>query len=415
MRSFPISLCMFSIVFSNLTLLNAQDTSQSLIKLENAVSKPKKTFESFTGKISKSKVRIRLTPAYDGVIIREATPGEMVIVLDENEDFYAIKPPAEFKAYVYRTFVLDNAIEGNHVNIRLQPNLEAPVVAQLNSGDVVEGSIDLNNNKWLKINLPENARFYVAKEYVEKIGPADLLDRLVTKKEKALQLLQTNESVSKAEMQKPFDQMNIDGIKNNYNHLILDYPEFPEIAAKAKELLLKLQETYADKKLEYVNTHPTFVQAQSNQKLSDELRAHKTKINILEQQIENQRQQSFVGSSANKKAQVPLNISSWIPVEENYFAAWAQNANHSSLNDFYEEQKKEASHLKGIIEPYKHSVNNKPGDFVFLHPATKVPVAFIYSTHVNLQDYVGHEVSMVLSPRPNNHFALPAFYVLSIE
>jgi len=42
-------------------------------------------------------------------------------------------------------------------------------------------------------------------------------------------------------------------------------------------------------------------------------------------------------------------------------------------------------------------------------------VAYLYSTQVNLEDFVGKRVTLLVSPRPNNNFAFPAYYVFEVE
>lgn len=381
-------------------------------------------FQPFTGKIIKNKVRLRLQSAYDAPVIRELNHRDLVVVLGETEDFYAIQPPDDFRAYVFRTYVLDNVIEGSHVNVRLKPELDAPVVVQLNSGDRVEGSVNPANNKWLEIKLPPTVRFYIAKEYVEKAGDAGLKARLDKKHEEVYQLLHTTEAVSKAEMQKPFGQMNIEGIKANYQHIVFDYPEFPEAGLKAKEALDSLQEAYTNKKLAYLENQSRASSStlEVNKKLSSEIQAQKNKINQLEQQIEKNRQFSIAAqpiinasSTVNKPVQIPINMSAWIPIEENLFNVWSQQKGNHNPKDFYEEQKQQSFVLRGIVDPYTRPVKNKPGDYLLLSTANKLPIAFLYSTHINLQDYIGHEVSIVVSPRNNNNFAFPAYFVLTLE
>lgn len=378
-------------------------------------------FEAFTGKITKNKVRMRLQPTYDGSVIQELKRNDLVIILGETEDFYAVQPPPDTRAYVFRTYILDNMIEGNRVNVRLKPDLESPVVAQLNSGDRVEGSIDPSNNKWFEIKLPPSARFYIAKDYVEKAGDVGLLARLQKKQEEVYRLLKATESVSQAEMQKPFDQIHIDGIKANYQRIISDYPEFPEAGAQAKELLALLQEGYTVKRLAYLeaqaqNSSSTL---EANKKLAEELQAHKLKLANLEKQAEKSRQfnTAAAATAADKKSsQLPVNMSTWIPTEESLFSTWAQEqGNNPSPADFYENQKEEAFILKGVIDPYTRLVKNKPGDYMLINSVSKLPIAYLYSTHVNLQDYVGHEVSLLVTPRPNNSYAFPAYFVLSLE
>lgn len=374
--------------------------------------------DPFTGKISKNKVRIRLQPSFDASVLKELNLNDLVVVDGESEDFYAIQPPADVKAYVFRTFVLDNVIEGSRVNARLKPDLDAPVVAQLNSGDRVEGVIHSGNNKWMEIKLPSKTRFYVAKEYVTKAGDAGLKARLEKKQEEAFQLINTTEGLAKAEMQKPFEQINIDMIKGNYQRLMKDFPEFPEVAGKAKEALTVVMDTYTTKKLAYLEnqTRTSAGTVEANKKLSVELQNQKSKVNELERQLEQNRQTVAVQSYGPPKTdQLPVNMSTWQPVEDSLMAAWSQQTGKHGARDFYEDQKKQAFILKGIVDPYTRPVKNKPGDFMLLNTSSKLPVAFLYSTLVNLQDYVGHEVTVLVVPRANNHFAFPAYIVLQLE
>ena len=95
------------------------------------------TIAPFTGKIKGSKVRVRLEAGVDSPVLHELNSGDMVVVTGEQNDFYAIRPPKGVKAFVYRTYIIDDVVEGNRVNIRAEPSLEAPVLAQLNKGDKI--------------------------------------------------------------------------------------------------------------------------------------------------------------------------------------------------------------------------------------------------------------------------------------
>jgi uncharacterized protein YgiM (DUF1202 family) len=387
-------------------------------------SKPQK-FEPFTGKVVKNKVRLRLQPTFDGHVLKELHRDDMIVVLGETDDFYAVQPPQGTKAYIFRTYVLDNVVEGTRVNVRLKPDLESPIVAQLNSGDRVEGSIDANNNKWMEINLPPTTRFYVAKDYIEKIGDVGLMNRLEKRREEVSHLLNTTKSISDTELLKPFEKMNIDGIVANYQKIIHDYPEFPEVGARAKSLLSALQEAYNNKKIAYLEEQK--IQAakkleEKNKKLAEELKAQKEKVTQLEKQI--QKEKSTIASveasrsplppMPPKPTKLPTNMSNWLPVEEALYRDWSMQ-NRGDQNAFYQSQKESAFILKGIVEVYNRPVKNRPGDYMLVNSASKLPVAFLYSTHVNLQDFVGHEVTILVSPRPNHNYAFPAYFVLSIE
>lgn len=429
MRKAPPSLLTVLSLLLPLSSLTAEGKAEapaihSTSTAEKASSKTS-AYEAFTGKITKNKVRLRLQPAYDGHVLREFQRNDMVVVLGETEDFYAIQPPADAKGYVFRTYILDNIVEGTRVNVRLKPDLDAPVIAQLNSGDHVEGIISSSNNKWLEIKLPPSTRYYIAKEYIEKIGDAGLMARQEKRKEDVYNLLSNTESISRLEMAKPFDQINLDGIKSNYQHIIHDYTDFPEAATKAKELLVSLQEAYIAKKLVFLESqaHRSSIALEAkNKQLAEELNAHKTKLATLEQKIEKEKQETTVTNSTpalvqpvKKPTQLPINMSIWLPMEERLFAEWVEQTGKNNPNMFYEEQMKNSFVLKGVVDPYTRPVKNKPGDYMLINSSSKLPIAFLYSTQVNLQDFIGHEVSIRVAPRPNNNYAFPAYFVLSLE
>ena len=94
----------------------------------------------------------------------------------------------------------------------------------------------------------------------------------------------------------------------------------------------------------------------------------------------------------------------------------AQHLNeYNTKSDFYAEEKLQAVALKGMIEAYEKPIKNKPGDYVLINTFTNLPIAYLYSTSVNLQEHVGQEVTLIAAPRSNHHFAYPAYFVLSVE
>jgi Bacterial SH3 domain len=426
MKKIPPSLSALSIFFSCLCIsLQAQTENEISNKFEThsaplGVAK----ITPFTGKITKNRVRLRLQPNYEGPVLRELTRNDYVVVTGETDDFYAVQSPNDIRGYVFRSYVLDNVVEGDRVNIRLKPEREAIIVSQLKAGDRVEGKIASTNNKWLEIKLPNMIRFYIAKEYVENVGDAGFKDRLDRKRDAAYDLLNTTEVMSQAELRKPFDQMSITGIKANYQHLINDYTEFPEAINKAKDALAAVQEAYTAKKVAYLEAKSlaSNTTLEANKKLSAELIAQKTKISNLEKEIEQQREIAAAVpphvqalSSPQKMTHIPINVASWVPVEERLIHEWAQQTGRHDPQEFYDGQIDQGFILRGLIDPYTRPIKNKPGDFMLLNTASKLPIAFLYSTHINLQDYVGHEVSVLVSPRENNNFAFPAYFVLTLE
>lgn len=386
MRKFPIALGALSIF----TLTFASMPGDELDKTGNAL--PKITvspFNAFTGKVSKSKVRLRTGSSLDSAIVRELSKGELLIVIGEADDFYAVQPPPDIKGYVFRTFVLDNKIEGNRVNIRLNPNTEAPVIAQMNSGEPVEGMISSLNSKWLEIAPPPATRMYVAKEFVQKVGDQHFMAKIAKRRDEVNDLLQSNYSISQQEMQKPFDQIHLDGIIANYQKIIQEYSDFSDQATRAKELLEELNDNYLHKKVAY-----------------------------LESKAENPGVKSIAAENPQIVVLPPTDAQArliyWEPYEQSIYAEWSKE-HPGTVEDYYAEQKKNSLSLHGIVEPYSRKIKNKPGDYVLTDPQSQLPIAFLYSTKINLNDKVGQFVTVDVSERPNYHFAYPAYFVLSLE
>lgn len=111
---------------------------------------------------------------------------------------------------------------------------------------------------------------------------------------------------------------------------------------------------------------------------------------------------------------MPESMTVWIPREQHLFNTWHIEHPQEDITAFYAAEALQAITLKGIIQPYTRTVQNKPGNFILIHPTENYPVAFLYSTQVDLQPHIGNTLSLLAVPRPNYHFAFPAFFILSI-
>jgi len=347
----------------------------------------------FTGKVIGKNVRLRTHPDLEGYVVKELEKNELLVILEEKGDFYAVEPSSDSKAYIFRSFVLDNVVEGNRVNVRLFPDLEAPIIGHLNAGKRIDGKICEKNNKWLEINTPAETRFYVAKEFIEYAGGPEL--KAVADKRKATvsQLLESTTLLTQAELRKPFEEIGKDRIVKNYQMIINDYKDFPEMTEKAKEALLSFNEKYLERKIAYLEARAS----------------HSAPAAISEEMLslsDEERSIRIVDSLTDR-------MKVWEPIEESLYLAWAAMHRAKTMDDFYADQKLKSVTISGILEAYADPVHNKPGDFVIKE--RDVPVAYVYSTHIDLHSLVGKRVSLVATERPNNSFAFPAFYVLDSE
>ena len=356
-------------------------------------------YHSFTGQISKNKVRMRLQPSLESPILRELNKGDLLLVSNEMEDFYAVQAPNDLKGYIFRTYVLDNVVEGNKVNVRLEPNVDAPIIAQLNSGDKVEGSVSPLNSKWLEINVPNNVYFYVAKDYVSNVGDSQYIHKLETRKNKASSLLADAKEQAYFELSKNYESMNLDNALYSLNQIVQGYQDLPEKVQEAKEVIQHIQDDYLKKKIAYLEN--------VNHVGTKEQKVNPSK-NVQEV---NDRGNQFIKSSSSMSGAMSL----WVPAENNYYENWLKNNPNKTEDEFYNLQKENAIVIKGVVEPYQRVVKNRPGDYMLMQQDTNAPIAYLYSTKVNLEKFVGKKVSLQVAERPNHAFAFPAYFVLSAE
>lgn len=363
--------------------------------------------DAFTGKVTGNHVRMRLHPSLDGTVIDELDKEDLVVVAGESDEFFAVQPPKYIKAYIYRTYVVDGVVEGNRVNIRLDPHLDAPVIGQLEQGTKVDGEISRVNSKWYEINLPENIYFYISKHFIERVGGPELMAKQEARKEEVAHLLSTSIEIANAEMKKPFPQINLEGVYSNLNKITQEYNEYSEQVEKAHKILALLQDDYLKMKVAYLESQ-TREDAQGLKARNSQLLSQ---MNELEKKLEttHKRQTTNVGGLPTAK------MGQWIPVEEKIYLSWSEENQGRSRSDFEKEQLEDSVLLRGVVETYDRPVRNKPGDFLLINKANELPIAFLYSTEENLQQYVGQEVTVRATLRPNHHFAYPAYYVISVE
>lgn len=375
-------------------------------------------FKAFTGKVIGNRVRMRVAPTIESQVVRETAPGEMFAVVGEEKGFYVVQPSRASHGYVFRTFVLDGIVEGDRVNIRMSPDQEAPIIGRLNSGEKVNASVCEANNKWLEIQLPKSVHFYIAKEFIEHAGEVDMIAQVETRQDQAYHVLGSAFHAAQAEIQKPFDEIAIENVHNKFSTLIQTYSDMPDIVTKAKEAENAIEEAYIQKKIAFLESKADRTVASRDleagqlQKLSQlgaQLRdgAKKESAGEIGKAASNVLGHSLISGEMTDKMMV------WNSLEESLYHLWAVTNEGKTIYDFYEEESVNATVLTGIVEPFNKPVKNRPGDYILR--SENMPVGFLYSTRVNLHELVGKKVTLATAPRPNNNFAFPAYFVLSVE
>ena len=230
--------------------LNAKKAEMQNASSANSAEN-QESFQPFTGKVCAHRVRLRVQPHLEAHIIKELNSGDLFAIVGEKEEYYVVNAPKNMKGYVFRTFILEDIVEGARVNVRLQPDTEAPIISQLNSGDRIKGVQSEQNNKWLEIDAPASTRFYIAKEYIEKIGPLDVLEKYENKRNEGMKLLNTALLLGQSELRKPFEEIDLNTITKQFDKLNA-YNEITEIRNQVKEMLSFIQETYIQKKIAFL-------------------------------------------------------------------------------------------------------------------------------------------------------------------
>jgi len=395
------SMCVFGCV-------DAAPSNPAKVQAPAQSAKKTETFKSFTGKVLANKVRLRAKPDLDGHIIRQVGKNDLLLIVAEEGDFYAVQPPLDTKAYVFRSYVLDNVVEANRVNVRLEPHVDAPIIGQLQGGEKIDGQICAMNHKWLEIAPPQTTKFYVSKEFISEVGGPDYLSMMAKRKAQAEESLSKAFFAAEVECKKAYEEMSILEPTEQFQAIVRNFSDFPEVSKQAREGLALLKDTYLQKKIAFLESKAELSSAAKEELLAK----HKTESQEL---FADAATEPSAGGWGRRAIARELNdqMRKWDAVEESLFLSWSAFHTNRSLEDFYAEQKANASVIFGTIETYGHPVKNKPGDFILRGDSS--PLAYLYSTRVNLSACVGKKVSLLVSPRPNHHFAFPAYYVLSIE
>lgn len=364
-------------------------------------------FKPFTGKLVAGKVRIRAKADLDSPIVRQMNKNDLLLVVGEEGDFYAVEPLKDTKAYVFRSYVLDDVIEANRVNVRLEPHVDAPIIGQLQAGDKINGTICAMNHKWLEIVPPKGTRFFVAKEFVGQAGGPELLANMEKRKSQVEELIASAYLNAETECKKNYEEMSPQQAIEQFQTILRSYTDFPEAVAHAKEGMALLKETYLNKKIAYLESKAE-LSTTAKQELIAKHKAENTEL-FADGSVK------LDSSLWSKRSSQKKELSGfWDTLEESLFLSWTAFHSGKTFDDYYSEQKANASVLTGTIERYTYDVKNKPGDFI-LRGTEDAPIAYLYSTQVDLEKYAGKTVTLLASPRPNNHFAFPAYYVFSVE
>ncbi len=337
---------MLSRVACLLVLTAAIHAAPTPAKTESA---PKSTFKSFTGKLTNNKVRIRAKADLESPIIRQMSKNDHLLIIGEEGEFFAIEPLKDTKAYVFRSYILDNVVEANRVNVRLEPHVDAPIIGQLKAGDKVLGAVCSLNHKWLEITPPKGSRFFVAKEFVANVGGPEVLVTMEKRKTQVEELITSAYLNAEAECKKNYEEMAPQQAIDQFQNILRNFADFPQAQTRAKEGLALLKETYLNKKIVYLEAR-----AELSTTAKQELLAkHKAENTELFAESPVKVDPSIWKNRATAKKE---GLTFWDTLEESLYLSWSAFHSGKNFDDYMAEQKANATVLNGTLEPYTADV-----------------------------------------------------------
>jgi hypothetical protein len=396
-------------------IITALVLAQPIFATTEIKKSEQQSFQSYTGKVTGNKVRLRINPDLESYIIKELKKNELFLVLGEENDFWAIKPQSKTKGYVFRSYVIDNTVEAERVNIRLSPDKEAPIIGKLQIGDKIVNKICEKNNKWLEINLPKNVKFYISKTYVSYAGDTQFLAKMEERKNEVDELLNSAFFITEGECKKHFNKMQPKEAIVKFESIIKNYDDFPTYVEQAKQGLSLLQDNYLQKKIVYLESKNSVSEEEKQQILSQITYKDVTKNYKSDPKAPIRLEPNLWGKHHSTNTQLSEQMKKWLPVEKELFSTWNSYHSDKNVENFYNEQKINAIVIEGKLEAFVQNVKNKPGDYLIKNEENQIPIAFLYSTFVDMEKHLGKKVTITVSPRPNNNFAFPAYFVTSIR
>jgi uncharacterized protein YgiM (DUF1202 family) len=370
-------------------------------------------FSPFTGKVLGNKVRLRTGSDLDSYIIKQLNKGDLLLIVGDTDDFYAAQPQENIKAYIFRSYIIDNVVEADRVNIRLAPNTESSIIGKLKKGDKIEGDICDSNHKWMEIQIPRNVKFYVSKEYVENVGNPSYLAKMLLRKKEVGKLLTDAFFITTSECKKPFNEMSPQSAIDKFDTIIKNYSDFKEHSKQAKEGLSLLQDNYLQKKIAYLEAKANLSDTEKKELSKAEKEVKQFSIEAIKIAKLEKEKWAKKNTTFMETANISSKMKKWCDTEESIYLSWSTYHPEKNIHDFYQEQVVNASTITGFVRPYDDKINGKPGEYLLIED--NIPVAYIYSTKIDLEKLIGQDVSLKVSPRPNNDFAFPAYFVNSVE
>lgn len=204
----------------------------------------------FAGVISGDRVNIRAGGNLNFEILTQLNRDDKVIVLDRSPDWYKIKIPESSAVFISQKYVKRlrgvYQVNADRVNVRAGAGLNYNVIGQLNSGDRI--TVLEKKGDWYRVRPPVDFAAWVYRDFVKYYSTVEgHLRKEKSKKELKKKFAELNAQAA-IELNKPPEEAQLQPLLEEYGHFIELYADYPEAVSAGKKLKeLRLKKTEIDR------------------------------------------------------------------------------------------------------------------------------------------------------------------------
>jgi len=110
------------------------------------------------------RVNLRAQPKLEAEVAGQVNDGETLTVRGAEGEWVEVEPPSRVDVWVHRDFVRDGVVQVSNLQVRAGPGINYSRVGMVNKGDKVEVRGEFG--EWLKIAPPPGTTLWVSRPYV---------------------------------------------------------------------------------------------------------------------------------------------------------------------------------------------------------------------------------------------------------
>jgi len=120
-------------------------------------------------RINGQRVNLRSRPELNAEVVGQMAEGDVVVAKSFEGQWVEIDVPESIDVWVHGDFVSDNRVVASRLHVRGGPGINYGVLGELERGDTVTRRDEFG--EWLKIAPPTGASVWVSRDYIEVLQP----------------------------------------------------------------------------------------------------------------------------------------------------------------------------------------------------------------------------------------------------